>query len=123
MFCSLSGGDQLECEGHAVHAIAQARRLGAVIEDVPEMTAAPAAVNSGSHHAEGRVFGGSDSPFQRRPEARPARTAVVLRGRGEQVQVAAHASEVATPFFMEQRAREWPLGCAHAQHGKLIWSQ
>src|SRR5262245_45034033 len=106
MFCSGSGRDGLECESHAIHAIAQARRLGAVVEDVTEMAAAPAAVNCGSHHAEGRVLGRADSSLDRRPEARPSSTAVVLCGRGEQVEVAARASEVAATLLVKQRAGE-----------------
>src|SRR5258708_6866105 len=71
-------------ESGAVDAIAQAGRLGAVIEDVTLMAAAPAAVHCGSHHAEARVLGRPDGSLDRRPEARPSRAAVILRGRGEQ---------------------------------------
>ena len=46
---------RLERHGHAVHAVAQAGRLRAVIEDVAEMAAAAAAMHGRAHHAERRV--------------------------------------------------------------------
>src|SRR5258708_8899971 len=123
MFCSRSGRNGLECESDAVHAIAQAGRFGAVVEDVTQMAATAAAVNCGSHHAEGRVPDRPDSPLDRRPEAWPAGSAVVLRGRGEQVEVTARASEVASPLLVQQRAGEGALGPALAQHCKLVGRQ
>src|SRR4029077_4463516 len=114
MFCSRSGSDRPEGEGHAIHAIAQPGRLGAVIKDVTEMAATPAAVNCGSQHAEARVLGRSDSPLERRPEARPSSTTIVLRGRGEKIEIATRTGEVAATLFMEQRAGEGALGRTHA---------
>src|SRR5258708_27253365 len=123
MFCSRSGRNGLECESDAVDAIAQAGRLGTVIEDVTQMTAAAAAVNCGSHHAEGRILGRHDRSLNRRPEAWPAGSAVEFRGRGEQVEVTARASEVASTLLVKQRAGEGVLGRALAQHGKLVGRQ
>jgi hypothetical protein len=96
-----SDRDWLECESNAIDAIAQACRLGTVIEHMTEMAATPAAVNCGSNHAEARIVGRSNSALKRRPEARPAGTAIVLCDRGEQVAVAARASEVATTLLLK----------------------
>src|SRR5467141_5203489 len=123
MFCSRSGRNGLECESDAVDAIAQAGRFGAVIEDVTQMAAAAAAVNGGSHHAEARVPGCPDGSLDRRPEAWPAGSTVEFRGRGEQVEVTARASKVASPLLVQQRAGEGTLGRALAQHGKLVGRQ
>ena len=87
------------------------------------MAAAAAAMDGSPHHAEGRVPGRADRILQRRPEARPAGAAVELGGRGEQVEVAARAGEVAAPFLVKERARERTLGRALAQHRVLIGRQ
>src|SRR6266851_1248412 len=123
MVCSRSGRNGLECESDAVDAIAQARRLGTVIEDVTQMAATAIAVNCGSHHAEAHILGRPDSSLDRRPEAWPAGAAVEFRGRGEQVEVTARASEVASPLLVQQRAGEGALGRTHAQHCKLVGRQ
>src|SRR5712672_1086793 len=123
MFCSRSGCNGLECESGAVHAIAQAGRFGAVIEDVTQMAATAAAVNCGSHHAEARVPDRPDSPLDRRPEAWPAGSAVEFRGRGKQVEVTSRAGKVTSPLLVQQRAGEGALGPALAQHRKLVGRQ
>jgi hypothetical protein len=87
------------------------------------MAATPAAVNCGSNHTEARITGSSNSSLERRPEARPPGAAIVLCGRGEQVAVAARASEFARTLFVKQRARKRKLGRTRAQHGKLIRGQ
>jgi hypothetical protein len=85
----------------------QAGRLGAVVEDVAEMAAAAAAMYGRAHRAEGSVPGGADRALQRRPEARPARAAVILGGRGKHIKVAAHADKISAPFLVQQWAGEW----------------
>src|ERR1700675_3287069 len=94
----------------AVHAIAQAGRLRTVVEDVAEMAAAAGAMHRCPHRAERSIPGGADRLFQWRPKARPAGAAVVLRGRGEQVEVATRAGEISAPLLMKKRAGERPLG-------------
>src|SRR6202035_2508017 len=65
-----------QCE--AVHAVAQARRLRAVVEDVAEMAATASAMHLGAQHAEGPVFRLADRVLQRLVEARPAGAAFEL---------------------------------------------
>ncbi|KAG1242681.1 hypothetical protein G6F65_022888 [Rhizopus arrhizus] len=65
-----------EGHGHAVHAVAQAGRAGAVVEDVPQVAAAVGAMDRGADHAEAAVPGFADGGRQRLPEAGPAGTAV-----------------------------------------------
>src|SRR6478609_4183912 len=52
---SASGGAGREIHRDAVHAVAQAGRLRAVVEDVAEMAAATAAMHFGAHGAEREV--------------------------------------------------------------------
>src|SRR5260221_4823855 len=92
---SLSRRNWFECHRHAVHAVAQARRLRSVIEQMPEMTAAAAAMDRRAGHAVGLVLFGTDGFLQRRPEARPAGAALELRGRRKQIEIAARAGKVA----------------------------
>jgi len=61
----------VEQQGEAVHAVAQAGRLGPIVEDVAKMAAAAAAVNFGPQHAEGAVFGRADGVLQRLGNALP----------------------------------------------------
>src|SRR5258706_15315502 len=106
MFGSRSGRDGLKCESDAVDAIAQARRLGTVIEDVTQVAATVIAGNCGSHHAEAHILGRPDSSLDRRPEAWPAGAAVEVRGRREQGEVPAPASKVAFTLLVHQGAGE-----------------
>jgi len=76
------------------------------------MAAATAAMDGGPYHAQRRVLCRADRPFQRCPEAWPARTAVKFGGRGEQIAFTASADECAAPFFVQKRARERTLGIA-----------
>src|SRR5262249_39834401 len=85
--------------------------------------AAAAAMDGRPRHEEGRILGRADGVLQRRPEARPTRAAIELRRRGEKVEVAARAGEIAAPMLVEQRARESLLGRALPQHGILLGCQ
>src|SRR5664279_2203849 len=106
----------------AVHAVAQAGRLRPIVEDVPEMTTAAAAVNFGAQHPQRPVFGLAHGVLKRLEEARPAGTALVFRLRGEQRQVAAGAGEDALAVLLEQRARSGTLGALLAQDFILLLS-
>ena len=90
---SRSGRDRLEAEREAVHAVAQPRRLRAVIEHMAEVAAAAAAVDGRPGHADGGVGLGPDRLVERSPEARPARAAVELGVRGERVLLAPRAGK------------------------------
>src|SRR6185369_303283 len=76
----LRRGRWFEFQGNAIHAIAQAGRLGSIIEDMTQVTAASPAMNRRPDHAVGCVFGRADGIVQRRPEAWPAGAAVEFRG-------------------------------------------
>src|SRR6186997_610353 len=98
-----------------VDAIAQTGRLRSVLEDVPHVSAAAAAVDFRARHPERRVLGFANGIVERFPEARPAGAALIFGFRGEQRQVAAGAGEDALAFFFQQWARTWPLGAMLAQ--------
>ncbi len=87
-----------------VDAIAQAGRFRPVVEDVPHMSAAAAAVHFRARHSERRVLGFANGIVQRLPEARPAGAALIFGIRGEQRQVATGACKDALAFFFQQRA-------------------
>src|SRR3954447_19848250 len=74
---------RVEHQRKTVHAVAQAGRLRAVVEDVAEMAAAAGAMDFGAQHAEGPVLGLADGVFQRLPETRPAGAALELGVRGK----------------------------------------
>ena len=89
----------------AVHAVAQPGRLRPIVEDVPEMAAAAAAVNLGAHHAQRPILGLADGVLKRLVETRPAGAAFELGLRREQRQVASGAGEDALAMLLQQRAR------------------
>ena len=66
----------LKRQRHAVHAVSLPGRLRAVIEDMAEMAAAPAAMDLGAGHKKASVGFGFDRIFERRREARPPGAAV-----------------------------------------------
>src|SRR5579872_5942417 len=117
----LSGGRRrLEGQREAVHAIAQACRLGSIIEDMAEMAVAAPATYRGADHAEGTVLVGADRIVERGPEARPAGAAVELGRGGEQVEVAAGAGENALPMLIQKRTAERRLRPFLAQDRVLL---
>src|ERR1700744_1928551 len=69
---------RVEHQRKAVHAVAQACRLRAGVEDVAEMAAATAAMDLGAQHAEGAVLRLADRVLKRLIEARPAGAALEL---------------------------------------------
>src|SRR5208337_3598446 len=116
----LSSGRRFELQGDTIHAVAKARRLWAIVEDVTKVASTTAAMDGCPYHAQRRVLCRADRPFQRCPEAWPPRTAVKFRGRGEQIAVTASADECAAPLLVQKRARERTLGIALTQHRILI---
>src|SRR4051794_17260776 len=114
---------RLEHQRKAVHAVAQAGRLRAVVEDMAEMAAATAAVDLGAQHAEGTVLGLAHRIVERLPETRPAGAALEFRLRGKQRQVAAGAGKDALAVLFQKRARPRPLGAVLAQDVVLLRRQ
>src|ERR1700676_3557435 len=98
------GSRRMKYHCKAVHAVAQAGRLRAIVEDVAEMAAAAAAVNFGPQHAKSAVFGFADGILERLVTARPAGAALELRLRREQPQVGSGAGENALAFLFQQGA-------------------
>src|SRR4051794_36188899 len=106
---------RMEHQRKTVDAIAQARGLRAVVEDVAEMAAAAAAMHFGAQHAKGAVLDLADGIFDRLVEARPAGAALELGVGGKQRQVAAGAGEDALAVLFQQRAGARPFGAVLAQ--------
>src|SRR5437773_8255955 len=87
-----SSGLRLEFERGGVDAITLAGGTGAVVEDVPEMTAAAPARDLGAHHAVSAVFVQLDRLGNGRlGEARPAGAGLELGLRAEQRRAARSA--------------------------------
>lgn len=83
----------MEVERDAVHAVALAGRLGAVVENVAEMTATAAAMDFGPSHKKATVSLVFDRCFERRPEARPSGSAIEF-GVGSEERLAATGAVV-----------------------------
>src|SRR4051812_22015612 len=103
-----------------VHAVAQAGRLRPIIEEVTEMAAAAAAVDFGTQHPKGAVFGLAERVLERLIKTRPAGAALEFGVGGEQRQVAAGAGEGALAGLPQQRARPPPPGPVLAQDLVLL---
>src|SRR5262245_60781004 len=109
-----------EFQGDTVDAIAEPRRLGAVIEHVAEMAAAAAAMHLLAHHAEGEIGVLLHRVLDRRIEARPASAAIELGLGGEERQVAAGAGEGPLAMLFVEGTGEGALGVRFAQYGVLV---
>ena len=105
----------MEDKPEPINAVAQAGRLGAVVEDVAEMTAAAPAMHLGANHAVAAIDGLADIALDRGIEARPARAALELGLGRKQRQVAAGAGENALAVLLQQRTGAGPLGAMIAQ--------
>src|SRR5581483_2954048 len=108
-FCSLVFLDELErCR---VHAVTQAGRARAVVEDVAEVRGAAAAQHFLAHHAVAGVAPYLDVVFiNRLVKARPAGAAIELGVRAEQLQAAADADVFALLVIVPVLAGESALG-------------
>ena len=112
---------RLELQGDAVHAVAQAGRLRAILENVAEVAAATGAVDLGAGLEEAAVRGGADvGGIDRRPEARPASAGVEFLRGVEKGQPTGRADEDTLLVNVVQRAGEGPLGAVLAQHVELL---
>jgi len=66
----------MEFERDPIHAVSLAGRLRTVVEHMPEVTTAPAAMDFGSRHEEATIGFGPDRSIKRRPEAWPTGSTV-----------------------------------------------
>src|SRR5690606_25217920 len=98
------------------HAVAFAGRFRPVVEHMPEMTAAAAAMDLGPLAEDSPVGLRGDSVRQWFVERRPARAAVIFRLRGKNRQVAGRTVIRARTLFVIQRAGERLFGPLLAQH-------
>jgi len=87
-----------------------------IIEHVSLMSPAAHAVVLGAWADQFEVSFGLDASFDRDIEARLDGTAVELRGRGEQGEMAGGADERALPFLAVQGASVWGLGRFCEEH-------
>src|ERR1700677_2436658 len=99
------------------------RRRRAVVEDVPEVTAAAAAVHLGANHAVGVVGRAFDRARLRIVEAWPSGAALELLLRGKQRLPAASARKRAGAFLVVERATSRRLGTVRAHDLKLLGRQ
>ncbi len=100
----------LELEADAVHAVAQSRGLGPVVEDVAQVSPAARAKRFRAAHEEAVVRLGRDVVLNDRlEEAGPARAGIELGLRAEEVQAAAGALVGPLFLIMFERARESPF--------------
>src|SRR3954470_1476853 len=111
---------RLEVHGHAVDAIAQMRRRRTVLEHVPQMAAAAAAMHLGADHAVAAVGRAFDRARDRIVEARPAGAALELLLRCEQLLSAPRAGERAGAFLVVERTGAGTLGAVAAQDVVLL---
>ena len=98
--------DSLELQGEAVHAVTQASRLRAIVEDMPKMTATIRAMHLGPGQVRGAIRALADRIWQRLEEARPAGPTLELRFRAKQLLTAAGADEHATAMLVVERTCE-----------------
>src|SRR4051794_10075469 len=95
-------------------------RRRAILEHVPEMAAAAAAMHLGADHAVAAIGRGLDRTRDRIVEARPAGAALELLLRSEQLLSATHAGERAGALFVVERAGAGTLGAVAAQDIVLL---
>src|SRR5690606_34070243 len=93
-----------EAQRQPVVAEAQAGRRRAVVEDMALVAAAAPAMVLGARHGQLVVDPGIDRALDRGIEARPARTALVLRGRGEERRATTGAHEQAASLLVVELA-------------------
>src|SRR5690606_8987760 len=86
-----------------------------ILEDMPLMAAAIAAMDFGADHAERIVDIGAKGTGNEGVEARPAGAALKLGGGVEQRLIAARVSENTLPMLIEQRRGKGAFGALFAQ--------
>src|SRR5688572_16739759 len=120
-----SGGSArgLEVQRHAVDAVAKTGRRRPVLEDVPQVPAAAAAMHFGTGHPVAAVHGGAGRPLERGEEAGPAGPALELAAGRKQRLAAAGTAERAGVFLLQERTRTRRLGAVPAQHRVLLRRQ
>src|SRR5678815_1806008 len=108
------GSGRPEGERDPVHAVPEPGRRWPVVEDVPQVPAAPPAVDLRAHRQEAAVLARAHRVRKRRPEARPPGVTLVLGLRREEREAAAGAEERSLSMLLQERARPRALGAVRA---------
>src|SRR5690606_34742094 len=109
-----------EFQSHAIHAVAQASRRRAIVENMAEMPATAAAMHLSACHEKLAIHAGADRTVDRLRETRPASAAVKLGLRREQRQIASGAVVSPGCIVLVERTREGILGPVLAQNMVLL---
>src|SRR5918994_625837 len=121
---SRASGRALEIERAGVDAVAEARRVGPVVEHVTEVAAAGRAHDLRARHPVARVRLGDDAvEGGRLEEARPAAARLELRVGAEELRAAARAAVDAVSVLVPVGARERALRPLVAEDLVLLGAQ
>src|SRR5690606_21516607 len=101
----------------------QARRLRTVLEHMPEVPAAPAAMHFRTHGEKLAVFRSADGALDRLPEAGPACAAVVFGFGSEERLITAGAQVSARLVVLVERARMRTFGSVLTENAELFRCQ
>src|SRR5579863_6999692 len=107
-------------QGHAVHAVALARRCRAVVEDMAQMAATAAAMHLGPRQKQLEIERGFDRPLDRSKETRPSRTAVEFGLRRVERLSAAGAAIGSPSVLVIERTGVSALGSVLTQDAILL---
>src|SRR5688572_23597903 len=110
----------LKFKGNTVHTVPQPGRPRAVFKDMSQVTLAASAMHLRPCHSVLPIRCRFDGAVQRRPETRPPRAAVELRGGRKELGTAARAAEHPVSVFLIKGAGAGPLRSMHPQHLKLL---
>src|SRR5215212_8948539 len=114
-------GFWIEAECGGVDAVALARRGRSVLEDVSLVGAADGAVYLSAAHEKAPILFRLDVCFvEWLPEARPARTGIVLGGRREEGRPAGHTAVDSLLFVVVVLTTEGPLCALHPRNAVLL---
>ena len=108
---------------HTVDAVTQTGRRRTIGEDVPEVSAALAAMHFSARHPVAAIDRGADAPFDRRKETGPAGATLEIALGHEERLPAARAREHAGAVLPEERTRTRRLGGVIAKHRVLLRRQ
>src|SRR5579864_4880577 len=114
---------RFELHGDAVHAIALARGVWAVVENVTQMTAAAMAMHLGARQEQLEIARCLDRTLDGREEARPTRAAIELGVRSKELERAGRADEHPAAVLVVEWAREGPLRAVLPEHPELLGRQ
>src|SRR5690242_3850791 len=98
-------------------------RRRAIVEYMPEVTAAGCAMDFGAHHTVAAIDGRLDRAIDRLIEARPSGPALELELRLEKRLAAAYTRKSTGSLLLQQSAASRRLGAMLAHHAVLLGRQ